>query len=530
MANCEVCHSPASQKCAGCHNVFYCNKEHQKEHWKSHKKQCRPFEMQNDGEIGRHFVATKDIKEGDIIFVEKPMVVGPLQLTLPTCMGCGNYINSKSVTQCSKCGWPLCCKECENNPAHIPECYYTIKRGKKVSVSNFEVHHPIYRCVTVLRCLYQKYFAPDVWKKIVKLESHCKTRENTEGYKEDKIYVADFILNFFQVEELFTKDEILKVCGVIMVNCHEIPLSTPSQNGLFNLTSIFEHNCRSNAYKTFSPNGSVKLIAGTPINKGEHISICYTEPLQTTLYRQKHLADSKFFSCLCKRCQDVTEFGTNLTALKCQNRNCDGVVLPKSFQSPCSHWSCNICGNQVSTEYATDVTKRVGNELVVMDKGSVDDCKTFLKYYEKLLSLNHAYMIDVKLALAQLIGDGSQTLQSLPVDDLLYKQQLCKELIDVIKVIAPAEKRVVGILLVEIYAAKTELQRRKPTNGGNFKKSENPIETILECMTILRRAIACLQHEPDLLFEGKLCQQARKDLEKLEICSKTIFENPSNFA
>ncbi|KAF5291573.1 hypothetical protein FQR65_LT01886 [Abscondita terminalis] len=529
MTNCEVCKNPANQKCAGCHNVFYCNKEHQKEHWKDHKKQCRPFEMQNDEQIGRHFVATKDIAEGDIIFQEKPLVVGPLQLTLPTCMGCGNYINVKSVTSCSKCGWPMCCKDCENDPSHAPECYYTVKRGQKVSITNFEVHHPIYRCVTVLRCLYQKQFAPDVWKKIVKLESHCKTRENTEGYEQDRIYVADFILNFFKVDGLFSKEEILKVCGVIMVNCHEIPLSTPSQNGLFNMTSIFEHSCHHNTYKTFSPNGAVKLVAGIPIKKGENVSICYTEPLQTTLYRQKHLNESKFFSCLCKRCRDVTEFGTNLTALRCQKGKCKGIVLPKSFQNNCTHWFCRKCGNKVTTEYAIDVTKRVSNDLVVIDKNSVDDCKKFINYYDNILSPNHAYMIDIKLVLAQLIGDGSHSLQSLSESDLLYKQQLCEELMHVIQTVVPAEKRVIGILLIEIYAAKTELQRRKPTNGGKYKKSENPFDTLMECMTILRKAIACLQHEPNLLFEGKLCQQARNDLKKLEICSKTILQDPANF-
>ncbi|KAF5302614.1 hypothetical protein FQA39_LY10232 [Lamprigera yunnana] len=435
--------------------------------------------MESDEKLGRYFVATKDISEGEIIFQETPLIVGPLSITFPVCVGCGNYVTSKTSTPCSKCGWPLCCKACENSPYHVPECYFTVQRGEKVSVTSFDVHHPIYRCIPSLRCLYQKKFAPDVWKKIIKLESHCDFRKDTDDYQQDIIYVAKFILNFFKVESLFTEEEILKLCGIMVVNSHEIPLSTPSQNGLFYFLSLFEHNCKSNAYKTFTANGRVKLIAGVPIKKGEHISISYTEPLQTTLYRQKHLAETKFFSCLCSRCLDPSEFGTNLTALKCQKGTCAGVMLPKNFQEDNSPWLCSTCDNKVSLKYAIDVTMRVGDELIVMDKGNVDDCKKFLQYYAKLLSPNHAYLIEIKLALAQLIGNGSQTRQSLTVDDLIYKIQLCDEVIEVVKKVSPAEKRVIGIMLIEIYAAKTELQRRRPNQTTTFKSNENPLETLM---------------------------------------------------
>lgn len=44
-SKCEVCQKPANHKCGGCHEVFYCGREHQKAGWKTHKKCCRPFKV-----------------------------------------------------------------------------------------------------------------------------------------------------------------------------------------------------------------------------------------------------------------------------------------------------------------------------------------------------------------------------------------------------------------------------------------------------------------------------------------------------
>ena len=37
--------------------------------------------------------------------------------------------------------------------------------------------------------------------------------------------------------------------------------------------------------------------------------------------------DTWYFTCSCARCEDATEFGTNISAFKCQ-MCCEGLVLP----------------------------------------------------------------------------------------------------------------------------------------------------------------------------------------------------------
>lgn len=50
---------------------------------------------------------------------------------------------------------------------------------------------------------------------------------------------------------------------------------------------------------------------------GQHITLCYTDPLWGTTNRRHHLLKTKFFDCMCNRCRDPTEFGTMFNALKC---------------------------------------------------------------------------------------------------------------------------------------------------------------------------------------------------------------------
>jgi len=48
MTDCGHCNSGSAQMvCSGCHGVFYCDKLHQKEHWKLHKPMCQKIAEAN---------------------------------------------------------------------------------------------------------------------------------------------------------------------------------------------------------------------------------------------------------------------------------------------------------------------------------------------------------------------------------------------------------------------------------------------------------------------------------------------------
>ncbi len=91
--DCVVCGHLARTFCSSCKHVFYCSREHQRSHWRTHKEDCvamgrLPYRVERDDVLGRHLVATRDIPAGTLILNELPIVVGPRQLSKPVCLGC----------------------------------------------------------------------------------------------------------------------------------------------------------------------------------------------------------------------------------------------------------------------------------------------------------------------------------------------------------------------------------------------------------------------------------------------------------
>ncbi len=92
---CPVCQKTAETKCTACRQVFYCSKPCQKRHWKEHKFGCKklPYKVESSAEMGRYLVASRDLQEGEVIFTESPLVVGPVANTLPVCLACYQLVD-----------------------------------------------------------------------------------------------------------------------------------------------------------------------------------------------------------------------------------------------------------------------------------------------------------------------------------------------------------------------------------------------------------------------------------------------------
>lgn len=307
----------------------------------------------------------------------------------------------------------------------------------QINISDFVYPHPNYQCLIVLRCLYQKEHNKELWDKLMSLDSHCKDREGTEKYESDRITIAQFIRRFYQLEESFTEEEILKVCGVVQVNAHEVPLTEPPFVAIFSDCSMFEHSCSANCSKSFTSDWGVIVAASVPIAEGDHLAICYTDSLWGTQNRRHFLRLTKFFECDCNRCKDTTEFGTNFSTLRCRQADCKGYMLPSSFLVEEQPWMCNVCGYKLQASQVYNILERIGRDLNAMQKGDADSCKLFLDYYGKFLHPNHYYMTDVRLALGQLIGQTGYG--EVTDDELRIKLDSCKQIADLSKILNPGE-------------------------------------------------------------------------------------------
>lgn len=135
--------------------------------------------------------ATRDIKAGDVILREKPLIFGPKIISVPICLGCHKYVQPQDIPvkvpssplptsaagnrkrnpkpkvkternyyKCSTCKWPLCGRECEKLPAHLDECQLMAERKFQCSIDyNAQDEHrkeSAYCAILPLRCLLQK--------------------------------------------------------------------------------------------------------------------------------------------------------------------------------------------------------------------------------------------------------------------------------------------------------------------------------------------------------------------------------------
>lgn len=70
----------------------------------------------------RYLAAARDIKPGEVILKEAPLIIGPRLEGAPVCMGCFNILANPHT--CSNCHLAeLCSPACESNPNHAgKEC------------------------------------------------------------------------------------------------------------------------------------------------------------------------------------------------------------------------------------------------------------------------------------------------------------------------------------------------------------------------------------------------------------------------
>lgn len=347
------------------------------------------------------------------------------------------------------------------------------------------------------------------------MESNEKQRLMTFNFKEaeDRInYLEDnFLTPLKKAEEksgqviLPIKDKKIlhKIFGVIETNAMYISLSTGTEIfGLYPTGCLLEHSCLPNCSYHFDMKNSFKIVveAARDIKVGEHLSTTYSHILWGTQLRQAHLKDTKYFTCLCKRCEDPSELGTNFSTLRCigsEEGACNGYQLPTKPSSPESEWACNKCSVSILNEQVSFITGKMNEEIegTLAQAPSPKVLEELIEKLSQFLHPTHYHMFTVKHALLQLYGSHKESpIASLSEEKLNKKLEMCNELLQVVKTLDPFAIRIpiyTGILLYEKFVALNELNKRAP-GKGNKKDAKAGLE----------EALKILKHETDS-FQGK---------------------------
>lgn len=349
-------------------------------------------ELRMTSDSGCGVFATQDICANDVLFVDKPLVLGPTgnQNEPIVCVMCYEIIDFdvKSHLCSGQCGLILCGKiECFEK--HKAECLLFQKWKPK---NPNELSFTKCKALLVIRSL----FLNEKQRKFLDLmQKH--------GLKDDLHFANEFV-RFPQDKE--TVGVLSAASAAMNVNAFKIPYRAYTSTagvgvrGFFPIMSLINHKCSPNARPDIDRNFVNRVLATVPIRKNEQIFITYSQLLWATNSRRMHMMASKQFLCICNRCIDPTEFSTNLSAIKCQDKNCNGIVLPIESINFKSDAKCNecqsICDNKRFLQIQ-EMTARI-TKVFVNTKFSLDELKYFVEMrLHKLVPDSNQFVFEAKL-------------------------------------------------------------------------------------------------------------------------------------
>ncbi|XP_075230843.1 SET and MYND domain containing, arthropod-specific, member 2 isoform X2 [Lycorma delicatula] len=474
LGKCAVCAEEAHQQCAGCKTVFYCGRDHQKTHWKQcHKTECCCYKITENERLGRYLIASRDIKAGEIIIKEPPLVVGPKVASLPTCLGCHKLLKPTSPDEetlvdyykCSGCGWPMCAPRCESSSHHQQECDLMKKCGYSSTISYDGTVHleSAYCTILPLRCL---LLEPSKLKKLLELQSHLEARIKTPLYQVLKKNLVGFIKKILHLEQ-YNEETILKIAAILDTNAFEIrrTLGNIKIRGIYPKVAMMSHDCKPNTKHTYDgDNFIITVSAIANIKKDEIISTTYTQTLWGTLSRRSHLNEFKCFLCTCSRCSDPTELELYVGGILCSK--CKGKMISIDPLDNSSKWQCKVCSHSIPARQIIAGNESLRQELEAARPSGINGLEYFLNKYlcdGSILHSTNTHILQAKHALSQLYSNSLPSL----TDGQLQKQiHFCKDLLFVANKLEPGLSRFRGLLLYDLQAAKLVEVKRKYENGG----------------------------------------------------------------
>ena len=217
--------------------------------------------------LGNHLVAATNIKAGEIILQESPLVVGPAQQTLPVCLSC--YTPVDGSYKCPRSGWPLKGPECARAVAKNPEVVIPSQCDAQFEIEDYDQYSYMYECIIVLRALLLQKTNPTKYKALISLESHMEDRRGTEIWQKTQENVIDVMKKTLGVmvfeaiypEMDFSDETIQKIQGILETNKKEIRLAASDVEALYITACLMEHSCRPNVKITFEKDFTVSSIS-----------------------------------------------------------------------------------------------------------------------------------------------------------------------------------------------------------------------------------------------------------------------------
>lgn len=347
---------------------------------------------------GQGLFATQFLKKGSLLFINKPIVYGPrANCTIEKfCSYC--YQVNNLCYSCEKCYTFVCSENCKNSDDHkqmcILICTNWILNETTDSVESTSI--VLSRVIIYLRFL----LLSEEQKSLLRL---FQRSDITSKFEELETLQTKFHIPEEQIEFLRIANSIIKINSFRISNAHKA--KTVELRGFYPVSAFMNHTCVPNTRNIFTKEYAMAIFVSKDIKKGDEITCCYTGILWCTPARRFQLYKSKKFWCKCTRCSDPTEMNTKLSALKCLNKECIGILLPKTPLDPQTKWLCDTCSTIVPLEKINMIHSALGSlvgTLKLDDEFRMNNA--VLKKLAMFIPYSNHIFVDIRLRLALKLG------------------------------------------------------------------------------------------------------------------------------
>ncbi|XP_017484626.1 PREDICTED: protein msta-like isoform X1 [Rhagoletis zephyria] len=460
-----------------------------------------PFRIEKSTILGRYVVANRDLKAGELLITEEPLVIGPCVSADAVCLGCYMPVELEiSQYRCAACKWPMCGPQCRGlhqptgHTAQECELLSTHNLGAALSAASGQVDlvKNFYELVLIARICLLKQQSPDKYADILQMESHTELRKaNTELWQHYEQNVVQRLQRDWGMRSMAAA-EIHTICGILDVNCFEIGQNSAKARCLYRSAFLLAHDCCPNTAHADDPQTyAIILRTSRAIRKDEGITLSYAYTLQGTLKRREFMHAGKLFWCSCSRCADPKELGTDCSALVCPKCR-GGSVRTVDPLNQEAEWKCDRCDYKLQSKEIVKLLDAINTNLESIDAHNIPGLEAFLKKYERVLGPNHYLLLSAKYLLCQIYGRiEGYLLHTMPLEDVEKKENYCRDFLRVVDALEPGMTRLRGLILYELHGA-IMMRSQRLMMAGEISESEFKRN--------IKNVIRCLQESRDIML------------------------------
>ena len=267
---------------------------------------------------GRYLVAEKDLKCGEVIFLDFPCLSGPWDGA-----GCPECLQKMAnEEECRKCELKFCSLDCvDHGEKHLIECSKVAKIFQECDKKQRNKVLTLFRMMTLLMS-----------DEKTLLQNLCSTPTNPMSH------ITKSLTKPFTNSISCNDTLVHNLMGIRKANAKSLDQIDLSGIAIYPNFALMNHSCVPNTVQILDPDMTMTIVAAADIAENEEITTSYLRKLEVQPLRRLKIWRSWNFICFCQLCMN------DKTAVDCQI--CGSKAVPKFANIPGTNWKCEKCGHE----------------------------------------------------------------------------------------------------------------------------------------------------------------------------------------